>query len=160
MLCYLVSYGSISYGLLWGSALTRHQTAMPIYRRHTNPARALGHVLWFCNHMGTWGVMHVSFLFMLNFSAHLLEICSRRHTMQVLASAINCIFMTTCRESVAINASLMTLGRCLEALRWNQQHRAAEPKLVPYRESKVQLAQAVFCNLCSTPPSSAMLVNP
>ena len=41
-----------------------------------------------------------------------------------------------CRESVAINASLMTLGRCLEALRWNQQHRAAEPKLVPYRESK------------------------
>lgn len=42
-----------------------------------------------------------------------------------------------CRESVAINASLMTLGRCLEALRWNQQHRAAEPKLVPYRESKV-----------------------
>ncbi|KAA6416833.1 MAG: kinesin motor domain containing [Trebouxia sp. A1-2] len=42
-----------------------------------------------------------------------------------------------CRESVAINASLMTLGRCLEALRWNQQHRAVEPKLVPYRESKV-----------------------
>ena len=45
-----------------------------------------------------------------------------------------------CRESVAINASLMTLGRCLEALRWNQQHRAAEPKLVPYRESKVRAA--------------------
>ena len=42
-----------------------------------------------------------------------------------------------CRESVAINASLMNLGRCLEALRWNQQHRAAEPRLVPYRESKV-----------------------
>ncbi|KAL0031011.1 hypothetical protein WJX79_008907 [Trebouxia sp. C0005] len=41
------------------------------------------------------------------------------------------------KESVAINASLMTLGRCLEALRWNQQHRAVEPKLVPYRESKV-----------------------
>ena len=31
----------------------------------------------------------------------------------------------------------MNLGRCLEALRWNQQHRVAEPKLVPYRESKV-----------------------
>lgn len=48
-----------------------------------------------------------------------------------------------CRESVAINASLMTLGRCLEALRWNQQHRAAEPKLVPYRESKVRLIHAI-----------------
>ncbi|KAK9917104.1 hypothetical protein WJX75_000928 [Coccomyxa subellipsoidea] len=41
------------------------------------------------------------------------------------------------KESVAINSSLMTLGRCLEALRWNQQHRHAEPRLVPYRESKV-----------------------
>ncbi|KAK9805478.1 hypothetical protein WJX72_000545 [[Myrmecia] bisecta] len=41
------------------------------------------------------------------------------------------------KESVAINSSLMTLGRCLEALRWNQQHRLAEPRLVPFRESKV-----------------------
>ena len=44
---------------------------------------------------------------------------------------------TVCRESVAINSSLMTLGRCLEALRWNQQHRLQDPRLVPYRESKV-----------------------
>ncbi len=42
-----------------------------------------------------------------------------------------------CRESVAINSSLMTLGRCLEALRWNQQHKNANLKVVPYRESKV-----------------------
>eukprot|EP00884_Botryococcus_braunii_P003070 jgi/Botrbrau1/12764/Bobra.0238s0003.1 len=41
------------------------------------------------------------------------------------------------KESVAINSSLMTLGRCLEALRFNQQYRPAEPRLVPYRESKV-----------------------
>lgn len=41
------------------------------------------------------------------------------------------------KESVAINASLMTLGRCLEALRWNQQHPAAEQRLVPYREARV-----------------------
>ncbi|KAL4528188.1 hypothetical protein Ndes2526B_g07967 [Nannochloris sp. 'desiccata'] len=56
------------------------------------------------------------------------------------------------KESVAINSSLMTLGRCLEALRWNQQQQAlsrsnatastaaaaAGPlKVVPYRESKV-----------------------
>jgi hypothetical protein len=44
------------------------------------------------------------------------------------------------KESVAINASLMTLGRCLEALRWNQRHREAEPRLVPYRESKARAA--------------------
>ncbi|PSC76545.1 Kinesin KIF19 [Micractinium conductrix] len=44
------------------------------------------------------------------------------------------------KESVAINSSLMTLGRCLEALRWNQQHRDKAPaslRVVPYRESKV-----------------------
>lgn len=43
-----------------------------------------------------------------------------------------------CRESVAINSSLMTLGRCLEVLRWNQQHKGAPSlRVVPYRESKV-----------------------
>lgn len=40
---------------------------------------------------------------------------------------------------MAINASLMTLGRCLEALRWNQQHPAAEQRLVPYREARVRI---------------------
>lgn len=39
---------------------------------------------------------------------------------------------------MAINSSLMTLGRCLEALRWNQQHKGAALKVVPYRESKVR----------------------
>ena len=42
-----------------------------------------------------------------------------------------------CRESGAINASLMTLGRCLEALHWNQTHPGAAPRLVPFRESKI-----------------------
>ncbi|KAI3438404.1 hypothetical protein D9Q98_000836 [Chlorella vulgaris] len=42
------------------------------------------------------------------------------------------------KESVAINSSLMTLGRCLEVLRWNQQHKGAPSlRVVPYRESKV-----------------------
>ncbi|KAL4444957.1 hypothetical protein ABPG77_004007 [Micractinium sp. CCAP 211/92] len=42
------------------------------------------------------------------------------------------------KESVAINSSLMTLGRCLEALRWNQQHKGGgNLRVVPYRESKV-----------------------
>ena len=40
------------------------------------------------------------------------------------------------RESVAINSSLMTLARCLEVLRYNQMH-PADPKVIPYRESKV-----------------------
>lgn len=40
---------------------------------------------------------------------------------------------------MAINASLMTLGRCLEALRWNQQHPDAEQRLVPYREARVRI---------------------
>ena len=38
---------------------------------------------------------------------------------------------------MAINTSLMTLGRCLEALRWNQTHLDSVPRLVPYRESKI-----------------------
>jgi len=49
------------------------------------------------------------------------------------------------KEAVAINASLMTLGRCLEALRYNQQQqklcdkKGGQPNLrvIPYRESKV-----------------------
>lgn len=40
-------------------------------------------------------------------------------------------------ESSAINASLMTLGRCFEALRHNQARPRGERRLVPYRESKV-----------------------
>lgn len=50
-----------------------------------------------------------------------------------------CLDCCPCRrESVAINSSLMTLGRCLEALRWNQQHKGGSNlRVVPYRESKV-----------------------
>lgn len=33
------------------------------------------------------------------------------------------------KESVKINSSLMTLGRCLEALRWNQAHPDAAKKV-------------------------------
>ena len=41
------------------------------------------------------------------------------------------------RESSAINSSLMTLGRCMEAMRYNQSALGAAPVVVPYRESKV-----------------------
>ena len=42
------------------------------------------------------------------------------------------------KEATAINSSLMCLGRCLEALRWNQKHGDKRPpRRVPYRESKI-----------------------
>lgn len=62
------------------------------------------------------------------------------------------------RESVAINSSLMTLSRCLEVLRYNQQH-LGDQKVIPYRESKVRWhlsaralrASAVLCSsYCTT----------
>jgi hypothetical protein len=44
------------------------------------------------------------------------------------------------REAVSINGSLMTLGRCLEVLRFNQANKTGSEsnmKVVPYRESKI-----------------------
>ena len=59
-----------------------------------------------------------------------------------------------CRESIKINSSLMTLGRCIEALRWNQQHKIdgltsrSQAKVIPYRESKItQLFRSVIPEL-------------
>ena len=40
------------------------------------------------------------------------------------------------KEAVSINGSLMTLGRCLEALRLNQKNKTTT-QVIPYRESKV-----------------------
>ena len=40
-------------------------------------------------------------------------------------------------ESRAINSSLMTLRCCLENLLWNQKHKSARARQLPYRESKV-----------------------
>lgn len=41
------------------------------------------------------------------------------------------------QEASKINGSLMNLMRCLETMRWNQQHPPALHKMVPYRESKL-----------------------
>jgi hypothetical protein len=55
----------------------------------------------------------------------------------LLCRLLVCVFPAAfCRESVAINSSLMTLARCLEVLRYNQQH-PGDQKVIPYRESKV-----------------------
>ena len=64
-------------------------------------------------------------------------ILRKTHVESIRSTSATCILNICSRESVAINASLMTLGRCLEALRWNQQHPAAEQRLVPYREARV-----------------------
>jgi kinesin family protein 20 len=40
------------------------------------------------------------------------------------------------KESVGINQSLLVLGRCLEALRWNQLNKLKQ-RVVPFRESKI-----------------------
>lgn len=43
-----------------------------------------------------------------------------------------------CRESVSINNSLMTLGRCLEVLKANQSAPpGAAQRMIPFRESKI-----------------------
>ncbi|CAL8091956.1 unnamed protein product [Calicophoron daubneyi] len=48
------------------------------------------------------------------------------------------------REASNINASLLTLGRCIECLRYNQLH-PDNPKIVPYRDSKLtRLFQGFF----------------
>mmetsp|Transcript_8586 Transcript_8586/g.26635 ORF Transcript_8586/g.26635 Transcript_8586/m.26635 type:complete len:944 (-) Transcript_8586:5405-8236(-) len=65
------------------------------------------------------------------------------------------------REAGAINKSLMTFGRCIKALRFNQLHPTRNPQVIPYRESKLTRllqdlfsgnARAVmFVNLCPDP---------
>ncbi|CAH8530539.1 unnamed protein product [Dicrocoelium dendriticum] len=48
------------------------------------------------------------------------------------------------REAGTINTSLLTLGRCIECLRYNQSH-PDNPRLVPYRDSKLtRLFQGFF----------------
>lgn len=61
-----------------------------------------------------------------------------------------------CRESVAINSSLMTLARCLEVLRYNQQH-PADQKVIPYRESKVTCPPYGVACSCAQSARSAVL---
>ncbi|XP_066278070.1 kinesin-like protein KIF20B isoform X2 [Branchiostoma lanceolatum] len=48
------------------------------------------------------------------------------------------------REAGNINTSILTLGKCIKNLRWNQHHRD-HPKIIPFRESKLtRLFQSFF----------------
>ena len=53
------------------------------------------------------------------------------------------------KEAANINNSLLTFGRCIEILRWNQQHNSSAPKIVPFRDTKLtRLFQDFFVGSC------------
>ncbi len=60
------------------------------------------------------------------------------------------------KESVAINSSLMTLGRCLEALRWNHDNKQKRKRHIPFRQAKITHA---FKNAFLGSGSTVLLVN-
>ncbi|KAM3868822.1 kinesin-like protein KIF20A [Diretmus argenteus] len=60
------------------------------------------------------------------------------------------------KEANNINTSLHTLGRCISALRYNQNNRSRPPQVVPFRDSKLtRVLQGFFCGR----GSSSMVVN-
>eukprot|EP00656_Telonema_subtile_P022218 TRINITY_DN2330_c0_g1_i3.p1 TRINITY_DN2330_c0_g1~~TRINITY_DN2330_c0_g1_i3.p1 ORF type:complete len:570 (-),score=164.75 TRINITY_DN2330_c0_g1_i3:166-1875(-) len=59
------------------------------------------------------------------------------------------------KEAAKINNSLMALGQCFEALRWNQSH-PSNPKMVPFRNCKIT---RLFQELLSGNGCVAMVVN-
>jgi kinesin family protein 20 len=49
------------------------------------------------------------------------------------------------KESANINTTLLTLGRCIQALKYNQTHPANKHQIVPFRESRLtRLFQTFF----------------
>ncbi|XP_072517517.1 kinesin-like protein KIF20A [Salminus brasiliensis] len=60
------------------------------------------------------------------------------------------------KEANNINTSLLTLGRCISALRQNQTNKSRAPQVVPFRDSKLtRVLQSFFCGH----GRSCMLVN-
>ncbi|XP_060078395.1 kinesin-like protein KIF20B [Ylistrum balloti] len=59
------------------------------------------------------------------------------------------------KEAGNINTSLMTLGRCIEMLRYNQHHKE-KSKIIPFRDSKLT---RLFQNFFSGRGKAAMIVN-
>ncbi|KAK3583753.1 hypothetical protein CHS0354_022786 [Potamilus streckersoni] len=58
------------------------------------------------------------------------------------------------REAGNINTSLMTLGRCIETLRYNQTHK--ENKIIPFRDSKLT---RLFQNFFNGTGKASMIIN-
>ncbi|XP_068600988.1 kinesin-like protein KIF20A [Brachionichthys hirsutus] len=60
------------------------------------------------------------------------------------------------KEANNINTSLLTLGRCIAALRHNQNNKTRPPQVVPFRDSKLtRVLQGYFCGR----GTSSMVVN-
>ncbi|KAM9728413.1 kinesin-like protein KIF20A [Menidia menidia] len=60
------------------------------------------------------------------------------------------------KEASNINTSLLTLGRCITALRHNQNNKSRPPQVVPFRDSKLtRVLQGFFCGR----GTSCMVVN-
>ncbi|XP_068187431.1 kinesin-like protein KIF20A [Antennarius striatus] len=60
------------------------------------------------------------------------------------------------KEANNINTSLLTLGRCIAALRHNQNNKTRPPQVVPFRDSKLtRVLQGFFCGR----GTSSMVVN-
>ncbi|XP_028276921.1 kinesin-like protein KIF20A isoform X2 [Parambassis ranga] len=60
------------------------------------------------------------------------------------------------KEASNINTSLLTLGRCIAALRHNQNNKLRPPQVVPFRDSKLtRVLQGFFCGR----GTSSMVVN-
>ncbi|XP_061607791.1 kinesin-like protein KIF20A isoform X1 [Phyllopteryx taeniolatus] len=60
------------------------------------------------------------------------------------------------KEANNINTSLLTLGRCIAALRHNQTNKSRPPQVVPFRDSKLtRVLQGFFCGR----GTSSMVVN-
>ncbi|KAM4545716.1 kinesin-like protein KIF20A isoform 1-T2 [Odontesthes bonariensis] len=60
------------------------------------------------------------------------------------------------KEANNINTSLLTLGRCIAALRHNQNNKSRGPQVVPFRDSKLtRVLQGFFCGR----GTSCMVVN-
>lgn len=60
------------------------------------------------------------------------------------------------KEANNINTSLLTLGRCIAALRHNQNSKSRPPQVVPFRDSKLtRVLQGFFCGR----GTSSMVVN-
>nr|XP_019941384.1 PREDICTED: kinesin-like protein KIF20A isoform X2 [Paralichthys olivaceus] len=60
------------------------------------------------------------------------------------------------KEANNINTSLLTLGRCIAALRNNQNNKSRPPQVVPFRDSKMtRVLQGFFCGR----GTSSMVVN-
>ncbi|XP_030294633.1 kinesin-like protein KIF20A isoform X2 [Sparus aurata] len=93
-------------------------------------------------HVRPEAAMHISELTVCDLAGS--ERCKEQHNGERMKEANN------------INTSLLTLGRCIAALRHNQNNKSRPPQVVPFRDSKLtRVLQGFFCGR----GTSCMVVN-